>query len=277
MGRNSFALVHDLATLAGYSARGGRPEDQDCLGCDVVNGAVVLTVCDGMGGHAGGCVASETAVQSIVQTYGRLAATLSVPEAIKAALTEANSAIFTRSQAEPSLRGMGTTVTMLVVDAKAAYVTHVGDSRVYQLRGGKKIFRTFDDSMVFEQVAKGKMTEEEARQHPRSNVLSKALGVIPDVEVRVNKLSYRKGDRFVLCCDGVWNTQPEPDIIKMLSQQPTPAETTELVHTTVDNLGLAEGGPYDNHTIIVADMLKPSAYRKTLVRKIAAFFARKKS
>ena len=201
----------------GYTCIGGRPEDQDCLAYDDVHGRQIFAVCDGMGGHAGGCVASTTAAKALTDSLKRQAEIVSTKEAIISAVNEANTAVYKKSQEEPSLRGMGTTLTLLVVDDQAAYVTHIGDSRIYQLRKGRKKFRTFDHSQVFEQVAKGKMTEEEARVHPRANILSKAIGILPDVDFVVTKLDYREKDRFVLCCDGVWNTQPEADILNMFS------------------------------------------------------------
>lgn len=260
----------------GYTCIGGRPEDQDCLAYDDINGRQIFAVCDGMGGHAGGCVASTTAAKTLGDSLRRQAEIVPTKEAMITAVNDANTAVYKKSQEEPSLRGMGTTITLLVIDDNAAYVTYVGDSRIYQLRNGRKIYRTFDNSQVFEQVAKGKLTEEEARVHPRANILSKAIGILPDIEVVVKKLDYRAGDRFVLCCDGVWNTQPEADIISMFTAH-SDLETTILsTRSLIEKIGKENGGQHDNHTMIVVDMKGKSKYRKSVFCRFINLFRRNK-
>lgn len=258
----------ELTSSVGYTCIGGRTEDQDCLAYYEVNGHQIFTVCDGMGGHAGGCVASALAAKTMTESLSHQSDTISISEAIVAAVSDANSVVYRKSQEEPSLRGMGTTITLLVINNEAAYVTHIGDSRVYQLRSGRKVFRTFDHSMVFEQVARGNLTEEEARQNPRSNILSRALGVLPDIEVKVNKLEYRKGDRFVLCCDGVWNTQPEQDVISMFTASEDLETTVMSTRSTMEEIGKNAGGHHDNHTMIAVDLKHNSKYRKSVWSKI---------
>ena len=116
------------------------------------------------------------------------------------------------------------------------------------------------------------MTEEEARVHPRANILSKAIGVLPDVDVVVTKLSYREGDRFILCCDGVWNTQPELEIINMFTAH-TDLETTILsTRSLVEKIGMENGGQHDNHTMIAVDMKGNSKYRKSIFSIFVNFF-----
>ena len=256
----------------GYTCIGGRPEDQDCLSSALINGRQIFAVCDGMGGHAGGCVASVTAIRALNESFGRQAEIVPTTEAIVTAVNDANDAVYKKSMDEPRLRGMGTTLVLLVIDKQAAYVTHIGDSRIYQLRNGRKIYRTFDHSMVFDQVAKGKLTEEEARVHSRANILSKAIGILPDVETKVKKLEYRKGDRFVLCCDGVWNTQVEADIIHMISSNADLETTIQTTRSTVEKIGKEKGGQHDNHTMIAVDMKTDSKYKRSLFRRFLSLF-----
>lgn len=262
------------ASFYGYTCIGGREEDQDCLAYKAIGNREIFTVCDGMGGHAGGCVASYTAVRTIIDAMKRQPEVIPTDLAMFTAITEANTAIYNKAQQEPSLKGMGTTVTLLIIDDEAAWITHVGDSRIYQLRKGRKVFRTFDHSMVFEQVLRKKITEEEARVHPRSNMLSRALGVMPDIETAVTKLAYRPGDRFVLCCDGVWNTQPEPNIIALMTEDTSAEATGKKIRTTVEELGKASGEPYDNHTMIVVDIKVRSSYRNSILTKIKHLFSK---
>jgi len=256
----------------GYTCIGGRSEDQDCLAYDDVNERQIFAVCDGMGGHAGGVVASTTAAKALGESLRRQAEVVPTKEAMITAVNDANSAVYKKSQEEPSLRGMGTTLTLLVIDKEAAYVTHIGDSRIYQLRKGKKVFRTFDHSQVFEQVSKGKMTEEEARVHPRANILSKAIGILPDVDFVVKKLDYKDKDRFVLCCDGVWNTQPEADIISMFTAHEDLETTILSTRSLVEKIGKENGGNHDNHTMIVIDVKGNSKYNKSIFTRIANLF-----
>ena len=262
----------EKSTFYGYTCIGGRLEDQDCLAYSNVHGRQIFAVCDGMGGHVGGCVASTTAAKALTDSLTRQAEIVSTKEAVISAVNEANTAVYKKSQEEPSLRGMGTTLTLLVLDSQAAYVTHIGDSRIYQLRKGRKRFRTFDHSQVFEQVAKGNMTEEEARVNPRANILSKAIGILPDVDVVVTKLDYKEKDRFVLCCDGVWNTQPEADIISMFSANEDVETTAMSTRSLVEKIGKENGGKHDNHTMIVVDMKTNSKYRKSIFAKFANLF-----
>lgn len=270
--RDTMTGQTEKTSFYGYTCIGGRPEDQDCLLFDEVNNRQIFAVCDGMGGQAGGCVASRTAVTTIVETFRRQAEIVPTKEVIFSAVNEANNAVYKRAQEEPSLRGMGTTLTLLVIDSEAAYVTHIGDSRIYQLRNRRKIFRTFDHSMVFNQVAKKKLTEEEARVHPRANVLSRAIGILPDIETVVTKLEYRENDRFILCCDGIWNTQPESDIINMFTAHHDLKATVEQTRSLVEKIGNESGGQHDNHTMIAIDMKCDSKYRKSIFRKLANLF-----
>lgn len=262
----------EKSAFYGYTCIGGRTEDQDCLAYDNVHGRQIFVVCDGMGGHAGGCIASTTAAKFLTDALKRQVEIVPTKEAIITAVNEANSAVYKKSQEEPSLRGMGTTLTLLVIDSQAAYVTHIGDSRIYQLRKGKKLFRTFDNSQVFEQVAKRKMTEEEARVHPRANILTKALGILPDVDFTVTKLDYNKNDRFILCCDGVWNTQPEKELLSMFTTDENLETTILTTQSIVEKIGKENGGQHDNHTMIAVDMKNNSKYRKSFFTKIAIFF-----
>jgi len=248
----------EKSAFYGYTCIGGRPEDQDCLAYDNVHGRQIFAVCDGMGGHAGGCVASTTAAKALTESFKRQAEIVPTKEAIITAVNEANSAVYKRSSEEPSLRGMGTTLTLLIIDNQAAYVTYVGDSRIYQLRKGRKIFRTF----------------EEARVHPRANILSKAIGILPDVDFVVTKLDYKEGDRFVLCCDGVWNTQPEAEVINMFTANEDLETTILSTRALVEKIGKENGGQHDNHTMIAVDMKTNSKYRKSIFIKIVSLFKR---
>ena len=250
-----------LCDAFGRTGIGGRKENQDSYAGMTVGNNVILTVCDGMGGMNGGQTASRIAVTEIAQTLAETPIEKLGEEAIFKAVEAANAAIYRRALNDPPLRGMGTTTTVLVLTSEAAYLTHVGDSRIYQLRKGKKEFRTFDHSKVFEMVAQNMMTEEQARQSSFSNIITRALGIRPKVEMTVEKISYKKGDRFILCCDGIWNTLPEPEMMKLFLAKSAAKEEVEYLTETVNGIGEQRGGDHDNLTAIVVDMKQKSTYQ----------------
>lgn len=262
--------------VCAYTCIGGRNEDQDAFAMPITDKILVLTVCDGMGGAAGGCVASTTAAKAITDYFEKNNNGLeTVEEMMVSAIKSANATVFNKSKEEPRLRGMGTTVTLLVINDYAAYAARIGDSRIYQLRKGKKIFRTFDQSRVFERVKMGRITEEQARTAPDSNILTMAVGIMPEIEVEVEKLSYNEGDRFVLCCDGVWNSLPEPELIEKLSERKNPKVMVKKIQAMVEEIGQKNGGHHDNHTMIMADIKIDSQYYPTIFTKLFKYISSK--
>ena len=251
----------NLCDAFGRTGIGGRKENQDNYTGMSVGNNVILTVCDGMGGMNGGQTASRIAVTEIAQTLAEFPIEELGENAIYKAVDAANAAIYRRALNDPPLRGMGTTATVLVLTPEAAYLTHVGDSRIYQLRKGKKEFRTFDHSKVFEMVAQNMMTEEQARQSSFSNIITRALGIRPKVEMTVEKIPYKKGDRFILCCDGIWNTLPEPEMMKLFLAKSATKEEVEYLTETVNGIGEQRGGDHDNLTAIVVDVKQKSTYQ----------------
>lgn len=266
---------NDICEAWGRTGIGGRNENQDGYG-GIVNGPnIIFTVCDGMGGMAGGQTASHIAVTEIIQTLVETPQGEMGKEAIVKAVESANAAIYRRAYNEPPLRGMGTTTTILVINPEAAYLAHVGDSRIYQLRNGKKYFRTFDHSRVFEMVAQDIMTEEQARQSSFSNVITRALGIKTAVEVVTEKIPYKKGDRFILCCDGIWNVKPESQIIKYFNEKCQAADEVQFLTDTVDEIGWNAGGEHDNLTAIVIDIKQDSKYQYSYLQLTKRALAQK--
>lgn len=251
----------NLCDAFGRTGIGGRKENQDNYTGMSVGNNVILTVCDGMGGMNGGQTASRIAVTEIAQILAEFPIEELGENAIYKAVDAANAAIYRRALNDPPLRGMGTTATVLVLTPEAAYLTHVGDSRIYQLRKGKKEFRTFDHSKVFEMVAQNMMTEEQARQSSFSNIITRALGIRPKVDMVVEKIPYKKGDRFILCCDGIWNTLPEPEMMKLFLAKSATREEVEYLTETVNGIGEQRGGDHDNLTAIVVDVKQKSTYQ----------------
>ena len=182
---------------------GGRSENQDSFDWADTPLGFLVTVCDGMGGGPGGKTASSIAVKEIIAGVMEADQQESPSNILIKAIRRANMAIINRGTEQPALQGMGSTCTVVLITPKSATVAHVGDSRVYQFRGNEKIFRTFDHSMVFELVKQKVITEEQARLSAQSNVITRALGIKPDVEVEVTERPFETGDRFLLCTDGI--------------------------------------------------------------------------
>ena len=248
---------------------GGRNENQDSYGWADTNLGYLVTVCDGMGGGVGGKTASTIAVKEIIAGISEANEDEEVSNIIIKAVRRANMAIIEAGNEDPKLKGMGTTATVLLVSEKSAHIAHVGDSRVYQIRGRKKIFRTFDHSLVFEMVSQGVITEEQARLSAQSNIITRALGIKPDVEVDVHEVPYNAEDRFVLCSDGIHGIMPEAELVKRVSSRKTKLGIlTDDIATYVDNEGRSSGGGHDNLTVAIIDTKINSKLRPKMTKQL---------
>lgn len=204
----------------------------------------VFIVCDGMGGHAAGQIASELASKTFIDVYLNHPAT-DPAAALRAAVAAANRYVYDISMAVPSRRGMGTTLTAIALVQDQAYIAQVGDSRAYRWRQGEFLPLTTDHTFVEEMVAKGVLTREEAEVHPRRHMLMRAIGVEATVEVDVFTHDLAAGDRFLLCSDGLLNHVADPDIGRALGELSPSEATWKLV-----NQALVEGGS-DNCTVMI--------------------------
>lgn len=255
--------VWDCITLTG-----GRKENQDFYGyCQIHDGSLLFVVCDGMGGMRGGSTASREAVRVILEDAIN-SREKNPGQMLTNALKKANAAVFRLGKTHEELRGMGTTAVALLLSNEKATTAHTGDSRIYQLRGKNKVFRTFDHSLVFDLVKRGTLTEEQARLSADSNIINRALGMKADVEVEINdNLPYRKGDRFMLCTDGISGMVEEKKLLKMAAAKNTVKETVQELAHEIDGLGDDAGGGHDNMTAILIEMhansdIKPVTKKK---------------
>ncbi|MEM1041239.1 MAG: PP2C family serine/threonine-protein phosphatase [Bacteroidota bacterium] len=224
---------------------------------------VLVLVADGMGGHAGGAVASSLAVDRVPKTY--YGAEAAPAEALRAAVQTANRTIYDTAQRDPSLYRMGTTCTALVLRTAApdeadgptaleAVMAHVGDSRLYLLRGGRLRQMTEDDSVVGELVRRGLLTPEEARHHEHRHVITRALGLDPVVQVSQweRPLRVEPGDTFVLASDGLFDLVEDDLIARTVADAEAAEAATGLI-------ALAnERGGRDNITVGVVRVLSPA-------------------
>jgi serine/threonine protein phosphatase PrpC len=212
---------------------------------DAETGRRMLVLADGMGGHRGGEVASQMAVEAIGRMF--LAGGPHAGELVRDALEDANLRVHETARADPELSGMGTTgVCLLFEIGGRGCVGHVGDSRAYRLRDGKFEQITEDHSVVGALIRMGHITEAEARLHPQRNEILRAIGTNEDVEVQLTELDLMPGDLYLLCSDGLSGMVADHDIAQVLATEQPEAAARILVEMA--NL---EGGT-DNITVQIA-------------------------
>lgn len=191
----------------------------------------LFVVADGMGGHAAGEVASRVAVESINEfvcmTSGDEEITwpFGLDESmsydgnrLKTSVRYANNKVLAATRESAEYEGMATTVVGVLIDGATANLTHVGDSRIYLFRNGSLVQLTSDHSWVNEQLQGGMLTPEQARSHPLRNVVTRALGGKPDLEVDMQVHEALPGDMLLLCSDGLTTMVPDPEIQRLLSE-----------------------------------------------------------
>lgn len=257
----------------GESRIGGRAENQDNWGFSDTPFGFLLVVCDGMGGGPSGKLASKIAVDSILRGVEEGNKEEAPTNVLIKAIRQANMDIILQGEEDIRLKGMGSTCTAVLINEESAIVAHVGDSRVYQFRGGYKVFRTFDHSMVFDLVKKKVITEEVARLSVDSNIITRALGIKPDLEVEVHEVPYETGDRFMLSTDGIHGAIPEKQLISMATDSKINLnQCIEDMAMTIDNEGIKNGGGHDNLTVAMIELSANSKMKVKMSKRIKYIF-----
>jgi protein phosphatase len=245
----TFSIEH--AAISDMGMR--RANNQDALAVVVTDDVAtwasrghLLMVADGMGAHAAGELASKLAVENIPHAYLKRR-DLYPPAALRQAIRDANEVIHTKGQSSIGFHGMGTTCSCLVLLPQGALVAHIGDSRVYRLRGKVLEQLTFDHSLVWEMAAAGQMPQEDVPAYIPKNVITRSLGPHPTVHVDVEgPYNTAAGDVFLLCSDGLSGPVADEELGAILYCLP-PEEAAE----TLVDLANLRGGP-DNISVIVA-------------------------
>jgi len=206
----------------------------------------VFVVADGMGGHRGGEIASRIAVRTILAFYSASGAE-DRTQALTRAFREANTTIIQESVNDSTLFGMGTTCTAVAFHGTRGYFAHVGDSRAYLMRRGKITQITADHSIVGEMVRSGILSDEDARNHPKRNVITRSLGAQDDIaaDTPAQPIILEKGDTFLLCSDGLTTYLTDSDIAVVLATS-TPDEACKKLVKMAN-----EQGGRDNITVQV--------------------------
>ena len=229
-----------------------RENNQDALEYGTLGTtAQYAVVCDGMGGANGGNIASKIAVEVIGSRirdgFNEHMSGSSVERLLESAMSTANVGVYDRAQQQSELVGMGTTVVATITCGKTAYISHVGDSRLYLWRNKELTAVTRDHSVVQGLIESGQITEEEARSHPRKNYITRALGVVAEERGEYDELELECGDRLLLCTDGLTNEVPPSTMAEILSR-PAEVALEALVRAALDH------GGSDNITAVLMDI-----------------------
>lgn len=233
------------------SLPGTRPVNEDSCGVFSDVDKQLFVVCDGLGGHGKGEVASALVVDSLADSFNQWVKQKGKAKSFFAqALENAQQKLLDKQIAEHAVQAMKTTAVALLSDGKKAYIAHVGDSRLYAFANGKVLFRTQDHSIPQMLVLTGEIKEEEIRHHKQRSMLLRVIGspwTEPAYELR-KPLPLRKADAFLLCSDGFWELIDETEMEYHLAESATPREWLNRMREIIERNGA--GKEMDNYTAI---------------------------
>jgi serine/threonine protein phosphatase PrpC len=268
-------------TYFGKSDKGKlRQTNEDFFACEKMSdNEYLFVVADGMGGHQAGDVASKLGTLNFVYHYKELREKKTpMIDSLKDAITKANDTILQKALSDLKKRGMGTTFSAIAIADMKGYIVHVGDSRIYIIRNNEILRLTTDHTFVEKMVEEGRLTDEEARDHPQKNILYMSLGARQSFSPEISEsFDLNEGDRFILCSDGL-NNMVSDKVIKEYVTAYSPQKAVEqLIKNANDNGGL------DNITLVVVHIEETKNSEKTepikTIKKrgkIASFFAKYK-
>src|SRR6185503_10371373 len=251
---NSVTL--EIASITDRGLNPKRPLNEDSMLED--SARRIFAVADGVGGAEAGEVASKTAVEVLEEAFRHQTAGADIEDLMELAIQRANSSIHQMSNEHRKLNMMATTIVALHLDGYRATIGHVGDSRLYRLDPDGRLHReTADHSIVEEEVRAGRMTAEQAANHPSKNVISRALGAESDVEVDMKVLEVDDGTEFLLCTDGITRHIPDHELRELLlTHDNLPALCDELKRICYQR------GAEDNLTAVIVSVGDPIPARE---------------
>jgi PPM family protein phosphatase len=256
-----------------------RPHNEDSTGSDLATGLVVLA--DGMGGYKAGEVASAIAVTTIMHEVrqglrqirhgqrGNPSGSSSEAHLLRKAIADANSGIFNTARSEPTCRGMGTTVVVGLFFNDKLCIAHVGDSRLYRLRGNNLQQITADHSLIQELVDRGLYTMEEAISNTPKNLVTRALGVESDVDIDILEEDVLPGDIYLLCSDGLNDMVDDEEIRLTLRKY-----SANLVQSARELVRMAnQKGGRDNISVILVRRLETARKNGSIYQRLLSRFS----
>lgn len=213
----------------------------------------LFVLCDGVGGHQAGDVASELTTKYLGKEFQSIDKQLTAEEAsqwIGEAIHKVNNFIYEESLKDRQLDGMGTTLVLALVIEELVLIAHVGDSRAYIFEQGQLIQKTEDHSLVNELIRSGEITKEEGDYHPQRNIVTQSIGVTPDVGYELSEIQTHSIDGLMLCSDGLTNMVSHEELVNYFNSQ---ANVEDLAVTLINAAN--EAGGRDNITIIIVRSL----------------------
>jgi protein phosphatase len=272
----SKAIDMATATHAGMV----RAHNEDSIGTDSSIGLAVLA--DGMGGYNAGEVASgiavalvtketrDTVAQILPYEKDRTSGELMATRILRNVIARANTSIFQAAGSQPQYAGMGTTLVVALLCDNQISVAHVGDSRLYRLRDTQLAQLTRDHSLLQEQIDSGMITKEMARRSQNKNLVTRAVGIEPEVEADINTFEAKEGDMYLLCSDGLNDMVEDEDILLTLSSLQTnlPLAASQLVQMANDN------GGRDNISVILIRVKKPFPAARGWMSRLKTWFGK---
>lgn len=207
----------------------------------------LFVVADGMGGHVAGEIASQLASTTVNNYIQENIGDINLEVLLKQAIDQANTAVYQLAQSREDFNGMGTTVTAVYIEGETIYWAHVGDSRIYLLRNRELSQITKDHSLVFELVQSGNITKEEAKSHPKRNMLTRAVGTSCSIKIDTGMIKWQLEDIILLCTDGLTNMVSEEDMYNLINQ---PQGTFNSILESLVSQAKNAGG-FDNITTIL--------------------------
>ncbi len=243
----------EVASVSDRGLSDKRPLNEDSLLADAERG--IFVVADGVGGADAGEVASQTAVDVLNEAFRqKVTDGEDVEDLMELAIQRANSSIHQMAVDNPRFSMMATTVVALHLDGRRATIGHVGDSRLYRLSPDGRLLReTEDHSIVEEEVRAGRMTPEQAANHPSKNVISRALGAEPSVEADMKTIEVEDGSAFLLCTDGITRHLPDDELRELLTSGSVPADICEEMKRRC-----YQRGAEDNLTAVIVQVGTPN-------------------
>jgi len=209
---------------------------------------ILLALADGMGGRAAGEIASKVTVETLIDEFYNDKSS-NIPDSLNNTVLKANEEVISRGDADRSIQGMGATVIAAVIKKDKLYHANVGDSRIYLIKGNEIIQLTEDHSIVAELVKAQYITEEEAPTYPGGNIITRAIGLKPELKVDVSEkgIKVKPGQNIMLCCDGLHKDLLPKDMLEVFNELKDPQDICKKLV----EMALEKGGD-DNITVLIA-------------------------
>lgn len=226
-----------------------RAENQDCFAVQELDSGILAVVCDGMGGAAAGSLASTVTCQtftSVAAASIEAAKGRKIAQSLSSAADAANRAVFTKAMEDAECEGMGSTLVAMYASEEGVILLNVGDSCAYRISGGHQQKLTHDHSLVQELVDSGKISAEQAKTHPRKNIITRVIGGDIFVRSDIFESDAEPGDLFLLCSDGLVNAITEPELLAICQAGEEPEA---ICHALID--AALACGARDNVTAVL--------------------------